>query len=603
MATDSKNSVLSSVQRYSGPYAFSWQVGLMVLVPLSVGTALADVDRTAADWLPWLLVATRSFVVAMGVFMLLGLLFRAVPTGWVRAVLVLFSFGMIEAGRAVVVQRLSVWEGLAVDHLLVFRLAAGFTTGLALFALASIVVNDAKLYRAEMQTLQRQDGRLRNLLARSVAERAAVRAELLRGVRETVDEAIRAVLRPHRKHASAQEVVDTLIGLADGVIRPLSHDLHENPRNFPEAPNTDRPTRISVRAVLSFSTLARPFRPLITSVFALLLASPPLLFVLGPWLGTLASAVLALLIFAFLGLGWLDARRRYARLHLATRVVLMTLNFLALGAALSSAFSLLNLWSSGLAWSNIVYTTALGPLVCWLVVLPAGIHAARQQILRDSERVNKELRWELARANALVWQEQQELSTALHRDIQGTLLASAFRLKQVIEAGGDTGAAIDEIRTILDDSVNRLQATGGPQTLHHVFAELVDRWAGVLEIRTSYSGTTRAVIEKDRVVMRALRDIASECATNSIKHGRAHTMTVSLSLPSNHEVELTLTNDGSTIDTDVTPGLGTILIENLATNVTYQPVEVGVSLAMTLPTGATSERQTTTPLVPVASVE
>jgi hypothetical protein len=80
-------------------------------------------------------------------------------------------------------------------------------------------------------------------------------------------------------------------------------------------------------------------------------------------------------------------------------------------------------------------------------------------------------------------------------------------------------------------------------------------------------------------------------------------MTVSLSLPSNHEVELTMTNDGSTIDTDVTPGLGTILIENLATNVTYQPVEVGVSLAMTLPTGATSERQTTTPLVPVASVE
>ncbi len=335
----------------------------------------------------------------------------------------------------------------------------------------------------------------------------------------------------------------------------------------------------------------------------MLLAAPPLFFGLGPWLGTLSTAVMAASIFVCLGFGWLDSRRRYARIHLATRVVLMTLTFLALGVTLGSAFLLLNVWASGFSWSNIFYTTALSPVICWLVVLPAGIHAARQQILRDSERVNKQLRWELARANALVWQEQQELSTALHRDIQGTLLASAFRLKQVIEAGGDTGAAIDEIRTILDDSVNRLQATGGPQTLHHVFAELVDRWTGVLEIRTSYSGTTRAVIEKDRVVMRAIRDIASEFATNSIKHGRAHAMTVTLSLLSNHEVELTLTNDGSTIDTDVTPGLGTILIENLATNVTYQPVEVGVSLAMTLPTGATSERQTTTLLVPVSSVE
>ena len=575
----------------------------MVLVPLSVGTALADVDRTATDWWPWILVATRSFVVAMGVFMLLGLVFRAIPQGWVRTVLVFLSFGMIEAGRALVVQRLAVWDDLAVDHLLVFRLAAGFTTGLALFALASIVVNDAKLYRADMQTLQRQDGRLRNLLARSVAERASVRAELLRGVRETVDEAIRAVLRPHRKHASAQEVVDTLIGLSDGVIRPLSHDLHENPRNFPEAPLSPRPARISARDVLSFSTLARPYRPLVTSVFAVLLAAPPLFFGLGLWLGTLATAVLAASIFAFLGLGWLDARRRYARLHLAVRVLLMTLTFLALGVTLGSAFLALNVWSSGFSWSNIFYTTALSPVICWLVVLPAGIHAARQQILRDSERINKQLRWELARANALVWQEQQELSTALHRDIQGTLLASAFRLKQVIETGGDSGAAIDEIRTILGDSVNNLQATGGPETLHHVFVELVDRWTGVLEIRTSYSGTTRAVIEKDRVVMRALRDIASEFATNSIKHGRAHTMTVTLSLPSTHEVELTLTNDGSTIDTDVTPGLGTILIENLATAVSYAPVDAGVSLTITLPTGVTSARQTTTPLVPVASVE
>jgi signal transduction histidine kinase len=341
----------------------------------------------------------------------------------------------------------------------------------------------------------------------------------------------------------------------------------------------------------------------VTSVFAVLLASPALLFGLGPWFGMLVTALLALMIFAFLGLGWLDARRRYARLHLATRVALMTLTYLALGVTLGSVFTLMNVWASGGTWSNIVYTTVLSPLICWLVVLPAGIHAARQQILRDSKRVNKQLRWELARANALVWQEQQELSTALHRDIQGTLLASAFRLKLVIESGGDTGAAIDEIRTILDDSVNHLQTTGGPETLHRVFAELVDRWTGVLEIRTTFSGPTRVAIEKDRVVMRAIRDISSEFATNSIKHGRAHAMAAVLSLSSDNEVELTLSNDGQPLDTEASPGLGTILIENLATTVSYAPVDVGVSLTITLPTGVSLKSQTTTPLVPVASVE
>jgi hypothetical protein len=110
----------------------------MVLVPLSVGTALADVERTAADWWPWIIVGARSFVVAMGLFLLLGLVMRLIPRGWVRAILVLLAFGMIEAVRAVVVQRLAVWEGLAVDNLFAFRLAAGFATGLALFGLRQL---------------------------------------------------------------------------------------------------------------------------------------------------------------------------------------------------------------------------------------------------------------------------------------------------------------------------------------------------------------------------------------------------------------------------------------------------------------------------------
>jgi signal transduction histidine kinase len=131
----------------------------------------------------------------------------------------------------------------------------------------------------------------------------------------------------------------------------------------------------------------------------------------------------------------------------------------------------------------------------------------------------------------------------------------------------------------------------------------MDRWTGVLDIRTTYSGPTRAVLEQDRVVMRAIRDMSSEFATNSIKHGRAHTMTVTLSLPSAHEVVLTMTNDGLPLDTAGSPGLGTILIENLATAVSYEPVDRGVSLSITLPTGVTPTRQTTTPLVPVPSVD
>jgi len=145
-----------------------------------------------------------------------------------------------------------------------------------------------------------------------------------------------------------------------------------------------------------------------------------------------------------------------------------------------------------------------------------------------------------------------------------------------------------------------MKSPSGPETLHHLCTELSDRWLGVLEVQATYSGATRTAIERDRVVMRAIRDISGEFATNAIKHGRAHVMTLEIDTRNDHEVLLTLTNDGRPRDADVTPGLGTILIQNLATEVTFHSPATGVSLTVVLPTGNTSTRSPVSPLVPVA---
>ena len=603
MAAKTTSRLWRVLERYAGPYALSYQVGLVVLIPLSIGTAASDPERVPSAWQAWLIIGAESLVASLAVFLLLGLVFRRVPVGPWRSVLVALCFGLVEAGRAVLVEQLAYLSGFGAADLFGFRFFSGFTTGIALFGIASILVNDAYLYRREFYVLREQEGRLRQLLMRSTAEFAVIRAELLRGVRETVDEAIRAVLRPRKSRASAQEVVDTLINISESVIRPISHDLHDNPRRFPEEVVEPRRMRVRVRDVVELATTNRPYRPLVTSVLAVLLATPPLLYSLGVLIGSLATLELIGATMVFLGLGQLDARRRYDRLRIGTRAFLMSLTFVSFGASIGIVFSLINVWSDGLSWTSVTYVSLLGLLICWILVIPNGIQAARSKILDDTARVNRSLRWELARANALVWQEQQELSTALHRDIQGALLASAFRLKQVIESGGDTGAAMDEIQTILGDSVNLVPSDNGPDTLHLLFDDLTTRWEGVLHIEATYSGKTRAVIEGDRVVMRAIRDIAGEFATNAIKHGRARNMTVDLGVEKSHEVILTLTNDGRPREADAVPGLGTILIQNLATRVIDNVVAEGVSTTVSLPTGAVPRRVSATALMPVPSVD
>ncbi|CAB4907446.1 unannotated protein [freshwater metagenome] len=103
--------------------------------------------------------------------------------------------------------------------------------------------------------------------------------------------------------------------------------------------------------------------------------------------------------------------------------------------------------------------------------------------------------------------------------------------------------------------------------------------------------------------MRAIRDIAGEFATNAIKHGRARNMTVDLGVEKSHEVILTLTNDGRPREADAAPGLGTILIQNLATRVVDNVVAEGISMAVALPTGAVPRRVSATALMPVPSVD
>jgi hypothetical protein len=66
---------------------------------------------------------------------------------------------------------------------------------------------------------------------------------------------------------------------------------------------------------------------------------------------------------------------------------------------------------------------------------------------------------------------------------------------------------------------------------------------------------------------------------------------------------LTLTNDGRPREADAVPGLGTILIQNLATRVIDNVVAEGVSTTVSLPTGAVPRRVSATALMPVPSVD
>ena len=572
----------------AGPRAFSQRIFIPVLAFLSLGGVASQVRVTPEQIVGWNDVTVFALVAAWLIGTIGGaivnLMFRRI--GSLRFVAVVVVYFIVEASRAVLLAWLASIRDLDPNPNWAHCVVSGGLTGIAVFGLVAFVLAETDSYRARVGDLVSAGRQLKDIVVATETDLEVRRVQLLETVRGAVSNAIRGVLTAGG--SSAREVANELVRVSEEVVRPLSLSLipADIPSSSADEGSTLRvPGRVNFREVVNYATYVEPFRPEAVTVIATLLSLGSVLFYF-PLDGQLSVLLLLLWVFGYLWLMRRFVQPRLEALSVSWRVVILVTVFS--GVALVPSLILEN--SSALRDSArpelFFYIMVIAQVLMWLLATIAGVRSAREDVIHNLREANNFLSWQRARLAQYLWGHQNMVAVALHKDVQGTLMAAAMKLKLSRDAGMNDVEAIDDIRSTVLEAADFVTTPLEAPLIHQSIHDLNQRWAGVFEVLFDFDDETAAIVSRvdaDSLARRITTDLLAEFVTNAVKHGSATNARVTLSTVRDGIVRLGATNNGRPMVENPVPGLGARMMIAVTVNRGFENVDGGVRMWADIP--------------------
>lgn len=442
---------------------------------------------------------------------------------------------------------------------------------------ARMVLRSLVEHRAAMRALRAET-------ANAEALGASGRTALLR-LREDASTRVRDVLRDALDALAVgggalagpvgpEAMAARLRGLAEDVLRPLSHRLASAPSVELEAPPAVAAPRwrdtlavvarrpvVPVRLLATIAALLAFLRTLVTdqaTVGALqtdAVGATPIGVTatvdVGVLVGSLAEIALVLLatwwgasrVAAFLG-------RRRAVLT-PTGAWGVTQGALLLVAALTLVAPVLVGAVAGLEVPEVGVLTLVASYVPLLVVTlgvsiigaVADERTALRAALMEQGRATARV---AARTQAILAHEQQRLARTLHADVQAAVNAASLLLDRGARDDAVTPELIDDVAERIGDAVERfLRGSASDAALEARLDEVRALWAGVCAVTVDVAPDVATRIAGDTVTRELLVDLVAEACANAVVHGGAGRVTVTIGLAGEGaELQLSVVDDG-----------------------------------------------------------
>jgi signal transduction histidine kinase len=435
------------------------------------------------------------------------------------------------------------------------RISSSFMTNfLSLLITALVVTNSRALDRDRAELFQLRDNlnQTQSQISTQIQERNEA---ALHQVKSTLKDQLQRL-----ESANQTETLRQLEHLANDVVRPLSHELAASVPHWSPRQQDDVHTKVSMSAVVHELTKKGAFLPLLTGLVTSAVVIPASLTPL-PDQAIKLAAITALgipLVFFItnFALDRLQPRKTFQR-SLATFI------------AITATASALPAVCAGLAVGDsrgVAYAFAGTALVGFIAILLAVIRVVltEQRVIADEIRESgAQLKASLVRLNQLQWFHQRALARALHGAMQSAVHAAAMQLDQGLREGEVPGSLIDDLRSQLIHEVNVLSASSPTNVmLQEVVTRIVTLWSRIITIDVHANDEVHAAVDTDPVLCSAVSEILAEAVSNSIRHGHATTLSVSLTLPGANLLNLVVQDNGKREGPNKSEGMGSRLLND-----------------------------------------
>jgi two-component sensor histidine kinase len=434
-----------------------------------------------------------------------------------------------------------------------FRIASSIANFSISALLATIAVGRIREHAQSVQKLMTDQYRL--------AYVEMVTKENLDEFEEKQVEPIKKQLLSSLKLIKTQSVDQALLTIRktiDEIVQPLSRNLEELISNWnpPEVKQTE--LKIDWKKAISTATRPAEVNVKLTPVVLSLIGTPTMVNNYGLITGLIVIIQSLLTGYFLYGLVKIVISKLFKG-SLGYLLILLT------SGLIQGLLSLIWTYSIDSSFAILILTPAAALVSGFFISLNNSATNQALGVAKNIEKTTKDLSWGVSRIRNEQHQRSRNLGRKLHGEIQAQF-ASAFLIIQNNQNDpAKAKAMVIDLASGLEKDVEKLSDISTKnQKLDEMIEKLKQTWQGVAVINFEANQEVINNVDKDNLCSTALLDIIPELCFNSIKHGQASEVEVSLTQINPKTILLQVKNNGVEGDKDSQKGLGTKLLDECA---------------------------------------
>jgi signal transduction histidine kinase len=543
-------------QQVGSRYALSNPVLLLFLIPAFGVGIIFDQTRSDSTFEYRLISATIGYIATI-VPLLIARIFLPNKPRPSRPALLMVVFALAGLIRGLTLLEFSILSGQFQEGEILYRLVGGPLFTLISLILNAIVVSNYARHKEALSMLAAERLRLQVRSAGVLARVQQQQEELSAKVESLIRPAIRKI-QETLASASSAAVIGSLRDAADEVVRPLSREVAEgqDELNFENEPAAVRVKSALPKRVILGEFLI-PFWAATMSI-GLLVSSTVLLE--EPAMTLIVLTLIFALIFGF---GRIVQALTY-KLEIPTLAawVLVPLVYTFPLSAFFVLKPILNMQSTDAqVFTMLFFEWNLGLLLFFAQL----VQLQRRETTERLKDVNRQLEVISSRLSQELWLNRKRMAALLHGPIQAALYASAMGMAQTNNPTPDYLTKVQkDIETALEqlNNPNRLES----ETLLSVLNQIKELWSGSVEVEIDIPTELELAITNEPLTCEATIELARELVTNSIKHGQASKVKVTINQIDPTRFSVEVTDNGKAPLEGATPGYGTKVLNELSLN-------------------------------------
>jgi len=378
-----------------------------------------------------------------------------------------------------------------------------------------------------------------------------------------------------------QVALERLRHLATDVIRPMSHELARSSPTVTVPLISDQSTRAGWRATVEALSQRGQFLPVTTASVIVLLYIPSAFLTLPERGLPVLASITAFWITLTLGNRALDrALPRSTPVRSAMLVMLVSIASSAPVVAIGGLLAI-----GGVVGRNITVGGIVSlPLAAIIGALLRSRVSAQRAIANDLEQLTRRLSQQLVHLRQAQWYHERSLLRALHGDMQSAVTVAAIRLDRALADGAVPPHLLTEIRESITEQIDVLSAAGPqPATLDQLANRLTTTWSRVCNVSLDIDETVRAALDNDDILRSTITEIMTEAVSNSIRHGQAKQVEITLDVDTSDQVRLRVDDDGVGHVPTKGQGLGSTFLDECTSEWSSKSSDLGHRLEARLP--------------------